>query len=215
MSTSTLQDRIKLALEKSGLSKTDLWKGCGVSSGTVTTWVKGPNQTISGVNLMNAAKVLGVNPDWLATGRGNMSSAKETSSQLDDESTTIEISNPSHSKSIKSIKFSLDWIRERVAGANQNQLSIVFISDDSMSPTLTQGDFIIINSNIRKFSNDGIYIINNNSGSFIKRIQKLLDGSYLIKSDNPSYEPQSIKAIDLSEINIAGKAFSIWSEKSA
>lgn len=215
MTSSTLQDRIKLALEKSGLSKTDLWKGCGVSSGTVTTWVKGPNQTISGVNLMNAAKLLGVNPDWLATGRGNMSSTSESVSKFDDESTSIEISNPSHSKSIKGIKLSLAWVREKAAGANPNQLSIVFIDDDSMSPTVTQGDFIIINSNIRKFSNDGIYIINSNAGSFIKRIQKLLDGTYLIKSDNPSYEPQSIKALDLSKINIAGKAVSIWAEKSA
>ena len=72
MTSSTLQDRIKLALEKSGLSKTDLWKGCGVRSSTVTSWFKGPNQTISGINLMNASKILGVNPDWLATGNGEM-----------------------------------------------------------------------------------------------------------------------------------------------
>ena len=215
MTTSTLQDRIKLALEKSGLSKTDLWKGCGVSSGTVTTWVKGPNQTISGVNLMNAAKLLGVNPDWLATGRGNISSTTESASKLEDESTSVEILNPYHSKSIKGIKLSLAWIKEKVAGANPNQLSIIFIDDDSMSPTISQGDFIIVNSNIRKFSNDGIYIINSNAGSFIKRIQKLLDGTYLIKSDNPSYETQSIKVLHLSKINIAGKAVSIWAEKLA
>jgi len=214
MITSTLQDRIKLALEKSGLSKTDLWKGCGVRSSTVTSWFRGPNQTISGINLMNASRILGVNPDWLATGKGYMSSTTISSSKYDDESTYIQISNPSQSKSIESIKLSLNWIKERAAGANPNQLSIVFINDDSMSPTLNQGDFIIINSNIKKFSNDGIYIINTIAGSFIKRIQKLLDGTYLIKSDNPSYEPQSIKALDLSKINIAGKAVSIWAEKS-
>jgi hypothetical protein len=73
---------MKLALEKSGLSKTDLWKGCGVSSGTVTAWFKGPNQTISGINLMNACKILGVNPEWLATGIGDM---QEDSNQLSSE----------------------------------------------------------------------------------------------------------------------------------
>jgi len=73
---------------------------------------------------MNAAKLLGVNPDWLATGRGNMSSTTESASKFDDQSTTIEISNSSHSKSIKGVKLSLAWIREKTEGINPNQLKI-------------------------------------------------------------------------------------------
>ena len=78
---------------------------------------------------MNAAKLLGVNPDWLATGRGSMSSTREAVSKFDDAFTSIEISNQSHSKSIMGIKLSLAWIREKAAGANPNQLNIVFIDD--------------------------------------------------------------------------------------
>jgi phage repressor protein C with HTH and peptisase S24 domain len=68
----TLQERLILALQQSGLTQTDIWKGCGLTSGTVSQWINKPNTQIKGENLLCAAKILGVNPRWLSSGIGPM-----------------------------------------------------------------------------------------------------------------------------------------------
>ena len=65
---STLQERIEQALKKSGLKPHELAKLAGVSRATVSLWVNGPTKTIEGENLTRAARALGVDPHWLATG---------------------------------------------------------------------------------------------------------------------------------------------------
>jgi len=69
---STLSERLTLALEKAGITKTDLYKGAGVSSGAVSQWFSGAVKGLRADTNVKAAKVLGVNPEWLATGKGNM-----------------------------------------------------------------------------------------------------------------------------------------------
>lgn len=224
MLTSTLQDRIKLALEMSGRSKTDLWKGCGVSSGTVTAWFKGPNQTISGINLMNACKILGVNPEWLATGLGEMQTdihhlyneriVKFESFETSYQESSIEIHNIDTHEPIKSINFDLDWIQSRLPNHSLEDLNIVFVTNDSMLPTFKAGDFVIVDSSIHRFKNDGIYLIESSAGIFIKRIYKNMDGSLLIKSDNIAYGLETKFENQSSDLKIIGKANLSWPEKS-
>ena len=67
---SSLRERLLEAMQDANLTKTDLWKGCGLSSGAITHWFNGSTQTLKGNSLLNAAKVLKVNPIWLNTGKG-------------------------------------------------------------------------------------------------------------------------------------------------
>ncbi|SCX93100.1 hypothetical protein SAMN05216420_101367 [Nitrosospira sp. Nl5] len=69
----TLADRLKKSLAKSGKKKTDIWKKCKVSSSAVTHWFNGSTQELLGEHLLCVARVLEVNPDWLATGEGDAS----------------------------------------------------------------------------------------------------------------------------------------------
>lgn len=69
---STFLDRLKQAMEKSGKTKTDLWDGCGLTSGAVSQWFSKPTTQLKGKNLLCVSRLLGVNPDWLATGAGEM-----------------------------------------------------------------------------------------------------------------------------------------------
>ncbi len=65
----TLAERLKYALEKSGKTKTDIWKACEVTSGAVTHWFDGTVREMMSEHLIVTAKVLGVDPEWLATGK--------------------------------------------------------------------------------------------------------------------------------------------------
>ena len=67
LNMSTLKERLEEALEDAKkldpkISKTAIWKACGISSGAVSQWFSGGSQKIEGSNLLNAARVLNVKP---------------------------------------------------------------------------------------------------------------------------------------------------------
>lgn len=208
MSTTTLQDRIKLALEKSGLSKTDLWKGCGVSSSTVTTWFNGRNQSINGNNLLKAAKVLGVNPSWLADGQGYMSQSQETIDNiyiprltpLDQSQTNFEL------------KINQTWLFKQFNKTTLESLSHLDVLDDTMSPYLNPGDYVLIDTSLPSYNTDGLYAVKIATNYYIRRIQHKDNGTLLMKCDNPAYENQTLDK-DQSARTIIGKALWSWSQK--
>lgn len=70
---STLAERLKSVLDKNpNLSKTGLWKFCGLSSGAVSHWFNGSTKELKGDNLIKAAAYLGVSVDWLSNGKGEI-----------------------------------------------------------------------------------------------------------------------------------------------
>lgn len=69
----TLAERIKIALKgPPKVTQKALADACGVQPPSVSEWLSGRTKNMEGANLLAAAKFLRVNPDWLATGRGEM-----------------------------------------------------------------------------------------------------------------------------------------------
>jgi phage repressor protein C with HTH and peptisase S24 domain len=64
----TLALRINAVRLELGLTKSDVWKGAGLSSGAYSHWMNGG--TLKGENLIKVANILHVNPVWLETGKG-------------------------------------------------------------------------------------------------------------------------------------------------
>ena len=180
---------------------------------------------------MNACKILGVNPEWLATGMGEMQTDNQhlykksiyderivkfesIESSYSYKESSIEIHNIDTNEPIKSINFDLDWIQSRLPDHSLEDLNIVFITNDSMFPTLKSGDLLIVDSSMNIFTNDGIYLTESSAGIFIKRIYKNMDGSLLVKSDNIAYGLETIFENQSSDFKIIGKANLSWPEKS-
>lgn len=208
MTSSTLQDRIKLALEKSGLSKTDLWKGCGVSSSTVSTWFNGRNQNINGGNLLKAAKVLGVHPLWLANGQGEMCPTNQVGNNV-----YIPSLNPlDKSQTIFELKINQSWLLKQFGKTTIDSLSHLNIVDDTMSPHLNPGDYVLIDTSASSYNTDGLYAVRISNKFYIRRIQHQDNGNLLMKCDNSVYENQTLNK-DQSDKTIVGKALWSWNQK--
>jgi transcriptional regulator with XRE-family HTH domain len=87
LTMTTLQDRIREALDKAKMKPVDLAKLCGVERATVSFWMRGETKNMKGDNLTRAARALRIDPHWLATGERSPNSAiihaKETNTSAE------------------------------------------------------------------------------------------------------------------------------------
>lgn len=202
---STLQDRVKLALKLSGKSKTDLWKGCGVSSSTVTTWVNGRNQSVGGQNLIKASEILGVNPNWLASGDGEMLPSDQTAKLL------IPFI-AAKSSSQFSVLLNKSWVAKEFSNLKADSLKMFEVTDDTMTPLLMNGDYVLIDTSTNSHQADGLYLLRLGNNFAIKRIQHQADASIALKCDNSSYETQYLNPGQTNP-EIIGKVLWSWLQR--
>lgn len=87
--------------------------------------------------------------------------------------------------------FQRKWL-EKIASDNTDKLFALTIEGNSMSPTLLDGDTLLIDRGQRLPRADGIYLINVDGDLLVKRLQKsLVEGTWTIISDNPLYPSES------------------------
>jgi DNA-binding Xre family transcriptional regulator len=81
-------------------------------------------------------------------------------------------------------------------------IEAINVTGDSMEPLFNYGDIVFINRTKCDIGRGGVFTINTQSGLFIKRIQKRIDGRIDIISDNKDY-PVMVASPD--EIEIIGR----------
>lgn len=104
--------------------------------------------------------------------------------------------------------FSERFIRQEL-GFNPNNIFLMPVRGDSMSPTLKNQSIVMVNR-VDGFSNDGIYVFRFDGRLMVKRIQFLPHGIKVV-SDNPAYEPWELskKDIQSADFEIIGEV--VWS----
>lgn len=85
-------------------------------------------------------------------------------------------------------------------------VKMIKVTGDSMFPTLSDGDWVLVNTANNFFNSDGLYIIRSTGGLSIKRLQGGLADTITIKSDNKDYD--SINA-NLTDVQIIGRVIYI------
>ena len=101
------------------------------------------------------------------------------------------------------LAFRRDWLRGK--GLKIKDLAIITAIGDSMEPTLSDGDIMLVDTSVDKIINDAIYIVQADHHLIVKRIQQSLDGSLTIISDNQRYKEQIISPEQAKEVKIAGR----------
>lgn len=202
---STLADRLTLAIAHAGINQAELARRVGIKPPSVNGWFSGKAKFLRGENLLAAASALGVDQDWLATGKGEMlrqggnadfaqvpksvSPSATTSDyvrveQLDAEAGMGgEVVNDDYPEVIRAMDFEPDYIRSIVGFVPApGRLVLVTGTGDSMLPTIQPGDVVVVDRGVTSFDGDGLYLINMGNGHQIKR---LIDkGVIHVASDN-------------------------------
>lgn len=103
--------------------------------------------------------------------------------------------------------FRADWMRRHLGRAGTG-FATIEVHGDSMQPTLLNGEEIVIDSQVRRVDVSGIYVIALRGDLLVKRVQRKLDGSLVVKSDNPAYEPETITAERAEDFRVVGRM--VW-----
>lgn len=106
------------------------------------------------------------------------------------------------------LAFRSDWVRS-VLGVAEKALALIEVHGDSMEPTLSNGDLILLDMRHGKVMDNSVYAIQHNGDLLVKRIQRKLNGSIVVKSDNPRYEPESLDPGDADQLHVIGRV--VWS----
>jgi phage repressor protein C with HTH and peptisase S24 domain len=114
---------------------------------------------------------------------------------------------PDREDKVAEVAFSARWL-EKLSSARPRDLSIIQVEGDSMSPTLSHGDDIMVDlSGARRKLSDGIYVLRRDDALLVKRVALHPTRSTLtIASDNPAFASWTDCAPD--EIDIIGRV--VW-----
>ena len=107
----------------------------------------------------------------------------------------------------KFVAFRIDWIRQTLA-VEPSKLILETAIGDSMEPGICDGDLLLIDTEDPQIKDFGVFVIEVRAERLVKRVQRKFDGSLILISDNPLYQPEVIAAILAGEIKVVGRV--VW-----
>lgn len=103
--------------------------------------------------------------------------------------------------------FSFEWLRRNLAHTS-GELATALVHGDSMSPTLLDGETIIIDRGVTEIGPDGVYVFRRRGRMLVKRLQLHSDDSLTVMSDNPKYKPEQLDRARVADLEIVGRM--VW-----
>jgi phage repressor protein C with HTH and peptisase S24 domain len=181
---------------------------------TISNYERGVSSpSVEYINLLHTK--FGISLDWLINGEGEIYSSKEK------ETTTIKIPEKGevecsagegcfiYSEEITGYtSFEINLLRQ--LGANSRECDVLKIRGDSMNPTLSTGDKILVDRAKKDVLDGRLYILRVEDTLYIKRLQKLPKGKIRAISDNKDYEPFDLIPKE-NDFEICGRV--LWSSR--
>jgi phage repressor protein C with HTH and peptisase S24 domain len=103
--------------------------------------------------------------------------------------------------------FKTEWVKN-VLGIPRDFLALISVQGDSMEPTLSNGDLILVDTRTSRVEDGAIYVVQYDDALLVKRLQKKYDGSVVIRSDNTFYEPEILHGEEANNLKIVGRV--VW-----
>lgn len=125
----------------------------------------------------------------------------------------VELKRPGGGKLVSDqvvnyVSFNTDWVRNFL-GVAPKDLALVAVKGDSMKPTLSDGDLVLVDLRANRIEDNAIYVIQFKDALIVRRLHRKLDGTVIVKSDNSSdYEPEVLAEEAAEALRIVGRV--IW-----
>jgi len=189
----------------------------GVHPNTVRNYESGKRTPDTEFLARLLEKFPGTNPGWLLTGEGARQKGDAQAQEGYVMFPRYELqagAGPGRlvesEQVVDFVSFKEDWVRNYLRVPRQN-LALLDVKGDSMSPTMNDGDLILVDLRSSRLEDSAIYVIQFDDALLVKRIQRRFDGTVVIISDNPVYEPEIILKERAESLRIVGRV--IWTGK--
>ena len=96
------------------------------------------------------------------------------------------------------------WAREKLGG-NLSRIQVITARGDSMQGTIEDGDVLFVDTSVRWFEGEGVYLLSFADGLKAKRLQASVGGGLLVISDNPRYRTETVEGDKLEKLTICGR----------
>lgn len=204
-------ERLAQAMKHAGYTQGRLAKDVGMAQSSVNKLLKDANGSRKTVEI---ATVLGVRPEWLSTGEGEMASSgvREPAALyqvkpslngiyrvdvLDVKASagpgTIVTSD--FIETIRAIEYTNEQARALFGNRPATHVKVITVNGDSMDGTISPGDQIFVDTGVTHFDGDGVYVFVFGKTLHVKRLQMQRDRLAVI-SDNPIYEKWYVEPED-------------------
>lgn len=205
-----------------------LARAMGVSPSALRKWLRGEAEP-SRERLVALADVAKVGIGWLAKGEGppptfapagrggGRSRGAEPLQGLDPsrfvvlprqpESVAAGTGTPPPQPETGYIAFRHDWVRDKL-GIEPAALILETAVGESMHPTIQDGDLLLVDTTDRTVDSFGVYVLEIHGERLVKRVQRKLDSSLVLISDNETYEPDLVTGEMLKGVTVVGRV--VW-----
>ncbi len=155
--------------------------------------------------LIKISSATGVTIDWLLTGEKSLTTSMfdEAGKNKADDLIWLTIVGQNNLTHKDRMPFSQEWLSHY--STELNNIVVVFQSGDSMEPTLSKNDLLLIDKSKKDISHAGIYVVKNNDSYEAKRIQFGKTSEILLGNDNSRYTDITIKKEGQKQLCIIGK----------
>lgn len=225
---STVAERIKIAREARGDSQKEFAKALEISLPALQGYEAG--QSYPGGKVVEAFIRIGFNANWLLAGVGSMRAGVWETAGVESKWYCCEgdasagdgfVKIPRykvdasagygaviHSEQIVDhLAFRSDWVRHAL-GVPVASLALINVTGDSMEPTLSNGDLILIDTSIHGVDDSGVYVLQFDGKLKVKRIHSKVDGTVDLISDNTRYPIETIQGELAQGLNVVGRV--VW-----
>lgn len=210
----TLGERIREL--RGDMQQAELAEKLGIHKNTMMNYEKGERSPDVHILQKLLAIFPETSPAWLLTGEGS----KTRSDTLPENFVMFPRYEVSASAGpgryleseqlVDFVSFKDDWVRNYLRVPTKD-LALINVKGDSMAPTLNDGDLILVDLRAIRIEDSAIYVIEFDDALLVKRVQRKLDGSIVIKSDNPLYDPEVLTKEKADGLRIVGRV--VWTGK--
>lgn len=230
----TFATRVSIAITESGRTSQQIADMAGTSKGQVSQWrTEGkiqPEQVKADV-LERISRTLQVRPRWLLYGELPMREGQSFENTIP---AVAETEMPKgyvrfpllegfvsaggggyvadYPEVVQYIDVAEDWA-ERNIRAPRSAVRVITARGDSMTGDISDGDVLFVDSRVQAFDTDSIYVMNWQGRPLVKRLQLRRDGSVVIRSTNPAYEPEIVPPGEVDQLYVSGRVLAAWAFK--
>ena len=167
---------------------------------------------------LKMSQIAGVSLDWLITGDGDPYEQEKTSGEPShDEYAFIPGYNIQVSagngklasegeKPTRRLAFRHRWLKYR--GLNEKDLVLVFADGDSMEPTISDNNTLMVDTSQDQPKDGGIYVIRHGENLVVKRTQLIFGEGVRLISDNKAYPEQMVDFDAATDLQVVGRV--VW-----